>query len=98
MEIEKATDKQIQAIMKAKLHDQPWTLSKKEAWAIMNAKFGNGDENIPVEKPGYAPKTAQKGCNGQTAMYVSYAKDLMVSGMTMEEAVNNIQAIKEAFS
>ena len=49
---EKATDKQISAIMKAKLHEAPWTLSKKEAWSIMNDRYGG--EGVPVIKPGTA--------------------------------------------
>lgn len=99
MEQEKATEKQIQALMKAKLHDTPWTLTKKEAWTIMNEKFGNNGDDVDLtpNRPGEAPKVAQKGSNGQTAMYVSYAKDLIVAGKTMEEAINTIQVIKEAF-
>ena len=36
--------------------------------------------------------------NNSTTMYVSYAKDLVVSGMNVEEAIGAIEQIKEAFS
>ena len=54
--MEKATDKQIAAIMKARLHDSPWTLSKQEAWGIMNDRFGDRStpqEQYPIERPEY---------------------------------------------
>ena len=50
MNEERATDKQIAAITKAKLHEQPWTLSKREAWKLMDDKFGKG---VPPTPPTY---------------------------------------------
>ena len=55
---EQATQKQIEAIQKLKLHATPWTLSKKEAWSIMDNHFkGSEKPNVPVERPGEPVKT-----------------------------------------
>ena len=58
--MEKATDKQIAAIMKAKLHPEPWTLTKAEAWQLMRENFDK-DEKPPVVRPEYTEKKAQNG-------------------------------------
>ena len=56
---EQATKAQIDAILKAKLHETPWTLTKREAWKIMNDRFGDREEKteapFPVEKVGFKP-------------------------------------------
>lgn len=52
------------------------------------------DEKTATE----AMNKPQKQANGNTAMYVSYVKDLIVSGKKKEEAIQDIKDIKEAFS
>ena len=49
-----------------------------------------------VERPGETPSKY----NGQTAMYVSYAKDIFTSarGTTMEDAIALVKKAKEAFN
>ena len=63
---EQATQAQIKALQKLKLHAEPWTLSKKEAWTIMDEHFKDKekfDKNLekyneaPVVRPGNVEKT-----------------------------------------
>ena len=49
---EQATEKQINSLVKLGV-PQPWTLTKKEAWAKLNEAWGaNGDSKPPVVRPG----------------------------------------------
>lgn len=65
---EQATPKQIEAIQKLKLHATPWTLSKKEAWTIMDDHFKGKEKfekevtasEYPVVRPGFTPKVEEK--------------------------------------
>ena len=108
---EKASDLQINAIMKMKLHPAPWTLTKAEAWKLMDDNkrgVSNGKVDAPVERP---QDNKPKSANGHTAMYVSYAKDLfcaMVDARVkagdktavencMKESIELIKQAKEAF-
>ena len=63
---EQATQAQIKALQKLKLHPEPWTLSKREAWAIMDEHFKGKEkfeknlekfDNAPVVRPGEPQKT-----------------------------------------
>ena len=87
---EQATEPQIKAILKLKLHDAPWQLTKQEAWKLMQEQAEN--PKVPVVRPGEVVKP--KSANGHTAMYVSYVKDLIVAGKTPEEAFKIIQELR----
>lgn len=52
----------------------------------------------PETKPEVVKFLTQKpsaGFNGQTAMYVSYVKDLIISGLTPDEALTIIKKVKK---
>ena len=51
------------------------------------------DEPVEVVKI----PAVEKKANSHTTMYVSYCKDLMVAGMTIENAINAVQRLKKAF-
>jgi len=65
--------------------------------------YGSADGDVPVVKPGEPVKS--KSTNGQTAMYVSYAKDIFIAMVDkeknipdqMKDAVELVKQAKEAF-
>ena len=70
----------------------------------ITAFYGPAPEIIrPEEFKGTEPKPSSRGTEPKpsyrdTAFYVSYAKDLIVSGKTVKEAIKAVQELKEAFS
>ena len=65
-------------------------------------KFGGvgnamGAKEIPQTQVETKVSGVTKGTNGQTAMYVSYAKDLIVSGVQIDDAIEQVKKIKTAF-
>ena len=71
-----------------------------QAGEFQNIKECYGEEEnldkaeVEVEK---VERTSQSGLKSQNAMFVSYAKDLILAGKSCEEAVKIIQDLKEAF-
>lgn len=65
---------------------------KKAEWEAAQG----GQVNTPVVRPQGKAETF-KTKNGHAAMYVSYAKDLMVIGFNAEDAIEAIEKLKEAF-
>jgi len=53
-------------------------------------KANEDSQEVEVVKP-----QAKKPAFNQNAMYVSYAKDLIVAGKTKEEAIKIIQQLRE---
>ena len=54
---EQATAKQIETLQKMKLHATPWTLTKQEAWKLLNDAFEKDEKpEAEVVRPGYVPK------------------------------------------
>jgi len=96
---EPATTPQINAIMKAKLHPAPWTLTKQEAWKLMNEKFPNKEASeeapFPVEKVGYKPAPSSKEFHlspeqvntNALNIAISFA-ELVKQDMTIEEVIS----------
>ena len=101
---ENASSAQINAIIKAKLHDKPWELSKQEAWKILNDKFGDSEDSKPQ-------KSHQNGSNDSrnATMYISYAKDIFCNlnehktdletsqAEMMAQAINLVKQAQAAF-
>jgi len=71
---------------------------KGKFFNMENMKLAEGDAAIPE-------KVAEKGSNGQTAMYVSYAKDIFCALYTieydekiiMQQAIDLVKQAKTAF-
>ena len=58
---EQATPKQIETLQKMKLHATPWTLTKQEAWKLLNDAFEKDEKpEAEVVRPGYVPKVEPK--------------------------------------
>ena len=89
--MEGATDKQKQFMKQLGITAIP-NLSKQAARELIQAKLSEDDKPEVVKMNGGSrPK------NGTKAMYVSYAKDLVVSGMDVVDAIDAIKKIEGAF-
>jgi len=92
--MEKATDKQLKFMKSLNLPIYDG-ISKQSAKEMIAAKLDEQEEEKPeVVKIG-ASKETKPYTNG--AMYVSYAKDLIISGIKPEEAIVIVKKLKEAF-
>ena len=91
---EMATPKQIQFGIKLNI-DGIQNMTKAQARDAIQAVVNKEDEVEVVKIP-----TVKKNGNGtrdSTAMYVSYVKDLIVSGYVPEDAVRVIKSVKAEF-
>ena len=95
MENEPATEKQVD-FMKSLGVDIPNGISKTEARFVIDRAVAKADEENRPAKTELKPVATEFLDERNTTMYVSYVKDLVVSGKDLTEAIDMIKlAIKE---
>lgn len=90
---EKATEKQISFGKNLNIEGID-EMTKAEARLAINRVMNKDEEQVEVVK---IPSPTVKAKNGTAAMYVSYAKDLVVAGMDVEKAMVTISLLKANF-
>ena len=88
IKMEQATEKQIAFAKRLGIAD-PESYNKDSLRILIDGVLSKEEPKAETIKP-------QEKFN--VTFYTSYAKDLMVAGQTVEEAIHNIEKIRDAFS